>query len=278
MISLDRFPRWGSSAVFSTGEVGPLVQAHATTNTKGSYTSVVTIAPFDIFMLGVYTEGVAVSGQFTGMLVDIAIDPAGGTTYEVIVPNVLATNSPSTSGRVTWFPVFIPKGSQIAARCQASITSDLVRVGLQFLGGYNRSNPWPHRGPIQDYGTALATSGGTQPGATANANLKGPWAQVGADTTRRHSGLTLITSGSDGGSASATYLFDIGVDPAGGTSYTVVLGNIFHRQTNTEQGFKYPLHCALVGMDIPAGSSIAIRAQATAGNINDDVHGIVYAF
>lgn len=277
MFDPGRFPRIDTLRV--TALPGQTVTASATPHTKGSWTSIVTVAPFDIYFLNVFLGNVAASTSVTSMLVDIGIDPAGGTSYTVIIPNILCSGAaPNTiGGQSHMFPVFIPKGSQIAARCQAIVVSDTVTVGCTMIGGHNRTNPWPHRGAIQDYGTNLTDSGGT-PLANAGANSKGAWVQLGADTTRRHSGLIYAAGGNVSTMSAATLLIDIGVDPAGGTSYGVVIPNLFLRHSNTEQVYLSNYLTGLLAIDIPAGAAIGVRSQCSATNDNDRTDVAVYAF
>lgn len=280
MISPERFTRTQTSQVGNA--IGPLITASATPHTKGPWTSAIATTSFDTFIAGVTIYGAATSGADTAMLVDIGYDPAAGTTYTAVIPNILAGGTPSTSlsgsRRQYWFPVFIPKGSQVAARCQALIASDQAIVGIRLIGGKNRSNPWPHRGAIQDYGASTATSNGTGM-ANAAADTKGAWTQLGADTTRRHSGLCLATSPVGNNLTGARFYVDIGLDPAGGTSYEVVIPDVETTQSASEESSSWtdPMS-ALLSIDIPSGAAIAARAASTALNTNNQLTVAVYAF
>lgn len=280
MISPERFTRTQTSQLGNA--IGPLINAHATIHTKGSWTSLITSTSFDSFIAGVTIYGLATAGADTACLVDIGYDDSGGTGYVTIIPNILGGGTPSTglsgSRRQYWFPVFIPKGSQIAARMQALISGDAAIVGLRLIGGKNRSNPWPHRGAIQDYGTNLATSNGTAQ-ANAAADTKSAWTQLGADTTRRHSGLCLATAPIGNTITGARHYVDIGLDPAGGTTYTVVIPDVETTHSASEESISWtdPMSASL-SIDIPSGASIAARDASTALNTGTQLAVAVYAF
>lgn len=278
MISPERFTRIQTSAVATGTQPGPLVTASATPHTLGSFVSLIAATSFDAYLCGVTIKDVFASTVDTSALVNIGVDPAGGTTYTVEIPNILAGGALGAGGcKQIWFPVFFPKGSQVAAQIQGLVVSQTAIVGVVLLGGKNRSNPFPHRSRIQDYGADTATSGGTLM-ANASLDVKGAWTQLGADTTRRHSGLIVGSQIADAAVLATRFLVDIGIDPAGGTSYGVVLPDVYVTLAGTEFGTTAePLGC-LLGIDIPVGSSIAARAAASSNNGQADLEVAVHAF
>lgn len=115
-----------------------------------------------------------------------------------------------------------------------------------------------------NYGTNPSGSVGTSvvPGAT---NAEGSWTQiassaniaqeVAAFSLRVHSGATAT--------AQKDHLLDIGVDPAGGTSYTAAISNIVCGSSGT--GGAMPAHAFLFPLRIPSGASVAARIQGNNG-------------
>ena len=281
MISPDRFPRQAQGGyVGGTTVPGTVVTASGTIHTKGSWTSLVTSAAFDVYYLQVIVGASNTSGTATAQLLDIGYDASGGTTYSVVVPNILAGHAVRNIGgdfnRTMAFPVFIPEGSQIAARIQALIASDTLEVGLQLVGGRGRTHRL--RGELKDYGTNLATSNGTAMTNSASANAKGAWTQLGADTIRRHSGLVVALSGADSSIGANRHYVDIGIDPTGGTTWTVVIPDI-PVGSNTNEAINYnDVGCFLQAIEIPAGAAIAARSQCQAANVNNDLHVAAYGF
>lgn len=281
MFSPERFPRIANSAVASGTWHGPLITAHATIHTKGSWTSLIAATTFHAFMCGVTISDIAANNTDTAVLVDIGADPAGGTTYTVEIPNILAGGAPLSgsqgSVKTVWFPVSIPKGAQVASRIQSLITVKTARVGVVLLGGKNQANPFPHRGAIQDYGSNTATSGGTNM-ANAAADTKGAWTQLGADTTRRHSGLVVAVANADAAQAGTRFLLDIGMDPAGGTTYGVIVPDVLVSCSPNELVDSADPLGALLALDIPAGASLAGRAAAATANTQAEIEVAVYGY
>lgn len=116
--------------------------------------------------------------------------------------------------------------------------------------------------------SAASTSPGASitPGAS---NAEGSWVQVASSANMAEDAYWIvagITGGSTSGSAK-NHLLDIGIDEAGGSSYTAIISNIVCGQTGfyAQSGdfFIFPIK-------IDAGSSVAFRVQgsnATAGTV-----------
>lgn len=276
MISPERYTRIANSALFSSDtNYGPLVTGSATPHAKGSWVSLIAALGFDGWFAGIQISELGLNATDSSALVDIGIDPAGGTSYTVVIPNILSGGAAPAANMIAtrWFPVFIPKGSQIAARLQGLQVSDVARVGITVYGGDGLRL---HRGEIQDYGTNTADSGGVKM-ANAAVNTKGAWTQLGADTTRRHSGLVVMASCATATAANQHFI-DVGIDPAGGTTYSIVIPEFYVGTDGNETVFLSTHPSALVGIDIPAGAAIAARSQSTGSSTNDHVEVAAYGF
>lgn len=119
-------------------------------------------------------------------------------------------------------------------------------------------------------------NGGTNPSATCGtsvtpgaSNAEGSWTQIAsaANIARDVWELIIGIAGGNSTGAQKDHLLDIGVDPAGGTSYTAVISNIVCGQSDAANRgfipFRFPFR-------IKAGSSVAVRVQgsnATAGTV-----------
>lgn len=280
MMDPGRFTRVQNSFTVATGrfEAAPTV-ASATPHVKGSWVSQITTANFDVYFVAVLIADSFVSTADSRTLADIGYDPAGGTSYTVVVPNILVGGASSAvfSPKTFYCPVFIPKGSQIATRIQSVVVSNSVRIGLVLVGGLHADQERPHRGAIQDYGTNTATSGGTAM-ADAAIDTKGAWTQLGADTTRRHSGLAIGMDTQETVVTNDRHRIDIGIDPAGGTSYTVVIPDVYVDAGSNESMRNYGelFLPSLLSIDIPVGSAIAARSQSSAANANSNLGIAVY--
>jgi hypothetical protein len=111
--------------------------------------------------------------------------------------------------------------------------------------------------------SAPANPAGTQvtPGAS---NAEGSWTQIAssANIAQDVCGFRIIVSAGNTSGQAKNHLLDIGVDQAGGTSYTAVISNIICGQssTNIEGGIVY-----YFPLGIKAGSSVAVRVQGSNG-------------
>jgi hypothetical protein len=126
-------------------------------------------------------------------------------------------------------------------------------------------------------------NGGTNPSATPGTsvapginNAEGSWTQIAAagSITAGVWGLWISVSGGNTSGQQKDHLLDIGIDEAGGTSYTTLISNIICGQsqagsTGTNE-FYFPIN-------FPSGTSVAVRAQgnnATAGTVR--VHAMFF--
>src|SRR5688572_15189701 len=119
-----------------------------------------------------------------------------------------------------------------------------------------------------NWGANPSTTPGTSviPGAS---NVEGSWTQIASSSNIADDIYWTHFRITDGGTSAAAkgHLLDLGVDPAGGTSYTEVIANIVCGMSgndgNPQPHFLFPLF-------IKSGSSVAVRVQgsnATAGTL-----------
>ena len=115
----------GSQLNWSTpNDFGPTVTPGAT-NSKGSWSDLMggTVTD-DAF--GIRLEfGNGAGGK--DALADIGIDTSGGTSYSVLIPNLICGDanvigSIDSFGHVYYFPLFMPAGSRLGIRAQQSIS------------------------------------------------------------------------------------------------------------------------------------------------------------
>jgi hypothetical protein len=119
-----------------------------TSNAEGSWLSpaVATSAQLTQDVYGIY---VRVSDGGTSLniknhLLDIGVDPAGGTSYVAVISNIVcgasAQITATGSGHAFFFPFYIKAGSSVSVRIQGgNATAGTVRVAMKFYG--QPSNP-----------------------------------------------------------------------------------------------------------------------------------------
>lgn len=120
-----------------------------------------------------------------------------------------------------------------------------------------------------NFGANPSATPGTSvtPGAS---NVEGSWTQIASGANIAQDVIAFMIRVVSGATATAAkpQIMDIGVDPAGGTSYTEVISNIVCGASGT--GIAMPGHFFLFPLRIKAGSSVAVRikgANATAGTV-----------
>lgn len=105
-------------------------------------------------------------------------------------------------------------------------------------------------GPTPPYGTSVV------PGVS---NAEGNWTQIAsaANMATEMFGLELGVVGGAGAGVARNMLLDIGIDPAGATSYVSIISNLVCGDSGSTSGgriFYFPIR-------IPAGASVAVRVQ-----------------
>lgn len=173
----------------STTADGTLVTASGTIHTKGAYAQLIASTTYDWHGFWLITGGVAIAASATDMLLDIAIGAAA--SEQVILPDLLVGYTAATSvGPRQWFiPIFIPRGSRIAARIQALIASDTTQVTVHGVSG-NSGLPSPLFRGADAYGIVSATSRGTShtPG---NSGAESTDANIGVTTTKNYGAVMI---------------------------------------------------------------------------------------
>lgn len=178
-----RFDNWGTNPGTS---FGTLVTPGAS-DVEGSWTQVAASGSItqDCYWLHVFVHTGATSGSIKSHLLDIGVDPAGGTSYSAIISDIVCGRSPSVTtagGSAEFvFPFYIKSGSSVAVRVQGSnATAGTVRVAVAFYGQPTNPAAVPVGNVAQTFGSITGSQGQTfTPGNAAD----GSWADFGAVTT-----------------------------------------------------------------------------------------------
>lgn len=172
------FDNWGANPTLAPGtSVVP-----GASNVEGSWTQVAanTDIARDVHWFAVLVAGGALSANVKDHLVDIGVDPAGGTSYTAVISNIVCggTATYSTGGPQRFlFPLYIKAGSSVAVRAQGSnATAGTLTISLKFWG--DPANP--ENIPVGQYSETIGTitnSGGVSftPGNAAD----GAWVSLG---------------------------------------------------------------------------------------------------
>ena len=175
------YDNWGASPSAAPGTaVTP-----GATNAEGAWTAVASSANIaqDCYWISLNVSGGTTSGAAKNHLLDIGVDPAGGTSYSAIISNVACGGTAALGAglRCFRFPFFIKSGSSVAVRVQGSnATAGTVRVCAKFYGQPTNPENVPVGAIAQTFGT-IASSNGTSftPGNAAD----GTYVSLGTATT-----------------------------------------------------------------------------------------------
>lgn len=155
-------------------------------NTMGSYAQVLSAANVanDVVWVEVSANSNGVSTAARDTIMDIGVDPAGGTAYNVLIPQILVSQAgPALQqqggvGINYCFPLYITAGSTVAARASVNnATVGTLRVRMRITG-----MPKDHRNMI--VGTrcvAIGITAGSSTGVsvTSGAASEGTWTSLG---------------------------------------------------------------------------------------------------
>lgn len=134
----------------------------------------------DVYLMELHVYNVSGTGS-RPQLMDIGVDPAGGTSYTYIINNIVCgntgANTTAAHGYYFLFPLFIKSGSQVACRTQNGQASITTSVAANFLGYRSRPEFFPVGSFSETIGTPSNSNGQSfTPGNAAD----GSWADLGA--------------------------------------------------------------------------------------------------
>jgi hypothetical protein len=151
---------------------------------EGDWTAIASSANIaqDCYWIFVRVSNGSSSNAQKDHLLDIGVDPAGGTSYAAIISDIVCGQSIVASATVGGghnflFPFYIKAGSAVAARIQGSnATAGTVRVSMRFYGQPSRPEAVPVGQFSETIGTITDSSGVSfTPGTTAD----GTWVSLG---------------------------------------------------------------------------------------------------
>lgn len=153
-------------------------------NAEGAWTQVASAAnmAFDSQLMFIAVGGGNTSAGQKDHLLDIGVDPAGGTSYTAVISNLVCgqTQAVTTAFDEFVFPFFIKAGSSVAVRVQGNnATAGTVRVVATFYGRPTSPEMVPYGTVSQTLGTITGSAGTTvAPGNAA----EGTWTSLGTTT------------------------------------------------------------------------------------------------
>ena len=154
------------------------------------------------YWIEVHITGTGEATADSSALCDIMYDPAGGTSWSVLIPNLvcgfrIVGTASGVGGASYWFPLYVPRGSTIGARWQSIRASPLAgtraRVAVTVWGGFSKPPFW-YGQSVTAVGAATAASAGLDinPGSTGAYSA---WTSIGGTTNPNFGFLTIGAQG-----------------------------------------------------------------------------------
>lgn len=255
----NRFDTVGEASSSATG--GSTLTGSASANNKGSYVELSSSIPFGVSGVLIQTN----FGTLGDALIDIALGAAGSEI--VIWSNLLATAQKLRGGSF-YVPLVLPAGQRLSARCQHTSSSGSVQFQITLIGagggGFQRVEPC---------GAATGDSGGVsvEPGAVAH--TKGAYSELIAATAFAYKWAVLAIGGQNNAIRSTSnWLVDLAVGAA--ASEQIIVPDLLHRCDGNGDDGVYPPYWSFP-ISIPAGSRVAVRAQAETTDATDRIFDAV---
>ena len=235
-------------------------------HTKGIVTQLLPALAHDVEHVRLGFSGMAAAGTNRMVLADIMIDPAGGTNWSVLIPDLAVgchtavTYSGATSPAAIpcWleFPLWIPAGASVGIRAQSSYTSLFyARAYIQTRGGNRNPGSWWCGQRVTALGIDAATSRGVvitpvqQPTFSA-------WTDIGAVLATDAGAFHVAIQGEgDTSTVNSTYFCQLGANG-------VAFAPTFIKAISSEEtGMSIP--AGLVYANIPAGTQLQVCMSMT---------------
>jgi hypothetical protein len=165
----------------------------------------------DVYEIIVWVFNGNTTATVRDIIMDIGVDPAGGTSYNVLLADILVSQASNAvdGGRWFRFPIFIKGGSSVGVRGRASNTTAFY-VQIQFFGRPSA----PDLLRVGQYSETMGASGNGGTGINVgNTGAEGSWVQLGT-TTRALWYMTLCVGCSNGTTTSNRNYFDLAIGDA----------------------------------------------------------------
>ena len=229
---LWRFDNWGTDPTTTPGtSITP-----GASGAEGSWTEVASSANVaqDVYCITLYVMNHNTGGVDRSLLVDIGVDPAGGTSYTEKIANIACASvvtytAGSGPGVRFTFPLFVKAGSSIAIRGSAVGTALAFFACVTLRGQPSRPEQLAFGSFSETVGTITGNSGvAFTPGNAAD----GAWASLG--TTAKAMWWWQLAYQCAGTTLSAQACFvELGYGPTGSQRTLIKLQ---HYNTSAETG------------------------------------------
>jgi hypothetical protein len=204
-------------------------------------------------------------------LLDILYDPAGGTSWQSLIDDLIAgalaynASSVILPTRSYDFPIWIPAGSSIGARARCAHTATVTgRVVIQVFGGNESPASWWCGQSVTAVGVDPDDSGGTAHTA-GNSGSFSDWADLGTAIARDVGALQYaVGNEGDTSATAASYRFEFGVSSVRiGPEIMAFMNSTADSVCQWGQGVTF--------VSLPAGTQLQVRGTSSTTAVPVDV-------
>lgn len=259
-------------ATYTNPGLGTTITAHASAHTKGSVTQVLSALADDCYFLSVMFTRTNTTVAATGFLADIVYDPAGGTSWQTIIPNLLVHQPALSRGGYHYaFPIYMPAGSTVGCQIQGSTGGVTIQCAVRAYGKPSRPDLVNVGSKVQALGVNTGTTRGTSitPGTNAMGSYTATLGTLNFDAWWWQCGWTTT----DTSIGSAGYLLDIA---ANATNKILCAQNVPVNADASENVGKAAFGPALPIRRISSGQDVYMRA-ASIGTPDSTISIAAYA-
>lgn len=231
-----------------------------TINTLSSWTDLTTSCPYDadgfLFSFANTTSNVS-------CLIDIGIDPSGGTSFQIIAPQLLwASHQLRTND---WFhvPVTIPAGSRVAVRHQSSTAPTDVRCAIHLITAGSWAKPTVSK--VVAIGANTATSSGVQldPGGSSQ-TYPGSFTTIGTAPNDLCALCVKIGGINNTAPTNTSFALEIAV----GAGPDIIMEQLRFASGSTGDNYG-PLSDFWLPVSVPSGATLAAKAKCASVDATD---------
>lgn len=265
-------------STYSDAGIGTNSPGHANANTKGANTAMLSAIAQDCYGISIMFSGQSATTSSRRCLVDLLVDPAGGTSWSVAIAN-LAAVGPTFGTSGAWgvhyyFPLYLKSGTAIGTAHQNAVAGTLpLRVAMRVYGKPKRPHLVKCISKVQTLNADTTTTGttvATTPGTAAKGSYSATLGTLLRDSWWWQAGVL----STDGSMTANGYLWDVAVNA---TNKLMCLENMMYSVTGTiEQSSKSAMGTNLPIREAVSGENVYTRAAAV-GAPDTGMGAVVYA-
>lgn len=236
-------------------------------NTKGSYAQLISGASLteDVYLVEININANFVAATARSAILDIGYDPAGGTSYSILIADLMCASASNLCitregflGYNYMFPLFIKAGTSIGAAASVdNATVGTLRCWARFYCKPKHPEALKVGSYVESLGVTAASSEGTT--VTSGTTSEGSWTSLG--TTTKPAWWFQVGGGVNNlAITSVAYFLDLSAGASGGEKL-LIDDVLLHGNSNNDLLCLQPHIC--LGGEVVSGASIWGRAQCS---------------